>query len=787
MIENGVKNYMNIDMKQVIEESFTQYAGAVLQSRALVDARDCLKPSARQIFYSMKLHKFTHDKPFQKTPNPIGMALADFYIHGDSSAEGIMMRASQKFAMRYPLTEVKGNGGMLYGSGTWAAPRYTETRLSAISDKLFGDIDKDTISEWRDNYSDTLQYPAVLPTKGFFNIVNGTMGIGIGAASSIPQFNIREVNNALEKLLLNPDASFNELYCAPDFATGAILLNEKEVKESLRSGQGAACKLRSVVEWDNKEKCFIVTEIPYSVYTNTICGELENILDDELNNPGIERFNDLTGVEPLIKIYLSKKANPDRVLKYLYKNTSLQYYYGINMTMLDAGRYPRVFTWKEALQAHIDHEKVVYRRGFEYDLAKIEKRIHIIDGLLICIASIDEVVHTIKSATSTAAASLELQRRFLLDAEQVKAVLDMKLARLANLEVKKLEDERDKLIKEAEAIKAILNDENLFNNELIKGWHDVAAKFGDSRRTQVLNIESENEDVVEKKQLSLSFTNKGAVFVTETSMLYSQRRNGVGTKFKLEKDEFVVDNLVGDNTDTILFFTKKGMYYHMKLGVFNIGEKQYLSNYMITDDISAAALLNTKNMDKHIVFITKNGIIKKSKLTEYNLSRNAGAQALKLDARDEITSILFIVDERIGILSREGQFIIVESTPIKPLGRLTRGIIGMKLMPSDYVVSARAIPKTATALFSIASDGNGKSTSIKEFTVTNTNTKGVKIQKSDAMCDFIPIINQSDILINSNTTQIRIKINDIPSLSRGTQGSKLIKLTNNYVIGISSI
>jgi len=775
------------DLKKVIEDAFIQYAGSVLQSRALVDARDCLKPSARQIFYSMKLHKFTHDKPFQKTPNPIGAALADFYIHGDTSAEAIMMRASQKFAMRYPLTEVKGNGGMLYGTGTWAAPRYTETRLSALSNYLFQDIDKDTIAEWRDNYDDTKQYPTVLPTKGFFNIVNGTMGIGIGAASSIPQFNIKDINKALETLLLNPNATFNELYCAPDFATGAVLLNENEVKEALKNGQGAACKLRSVVEWDSKERCFVVTQIPYSVYTNTICGELEEICNDELNNPGIDRFNDLTGVDPLIKIYLTKKANPDRVLKYLYKNTSLQYYYGINMTMLDNGRFPRVFTWKEALQAHVDHEKVVYRHGFEFDLNKIEKRIHILDGLLICIAAIDEVVHTIKFATSTAAASKELQARFLLDEEQAKAVLDMKLSRLANLEVKKLEDEREKLKEEAERIIAILNNEELFNNEIIKGWHEVSQKFGDVRRTQIMNIESENDDVIEKKQLSLSFTNKGAVFVTETSTLYSQRRNGIGTKFKLEKDEFVVDNLVGDNTDTILFFTKKGMYYHMKLGAFNVGEKQYLSNHTITDDVTAAALVDAKNANKHIVFITKNGIIKKSKFSEYNLSRNVGAQALKLDAGDEIASILFINDERIGILSREGQFIIVDSKPIHSIGRLTRGIIGMKLMPSDYIVSARAIPKDATALFSISSDGSGKSTSIKEFTLTNTNTKGVKIQKSDAMCDFLPITTQSDVLINSNTTQIRVRINDIPLLSRGTQGSKIIKLTTNYVIGISSL
>lgn len=774
------------DMRKIIEDSFTQYAGAVLQSRALVDVRDCLKPSARQIFYSMKLHKFTHDKPFQKTPNPIGMALADFYIHGDSSAEGIMMRASQRFAMRYPLTEVKGNGGTLHGSGTWAAPRYTETRLSGLSAYLFSDIDKDTIVEWRDNYDNTKQYPAVLPTKGFFNIVNGTMGIGIGAASSIPQFNIKDVNKALETLLLNPDASFDDVYCAPDFATGALLLNEKEVKDALKKGQGFSCKLRSVVEWDNKEKCFVVTEIPYSVYTNTICGELENILNDEANNPGIERFNDLTGKDPLIKIYLKKSANPDRVLRYLYKNTSLQYHYGINMTMLEDGRFPRVFGWKEALQAHINHEKIVYRRGFEFDLAKIEKRIHILDGLLICIANIDEVVHTIKSATNTAAASLSLRQKFLLDEEQAKAVLDMKLSRLANLEVKKLEDEREKLLKEAEQIKAILNDEQLFNNELIKGWREVAQKFGDARRTKVMNVENDEDEVVEKKQLSLSFTNKGAVFVIETSSLYSQRRNGIGTKFKLETDEFVVDNLVGENTDTILFFTKKGMYFHMRMGAFNVGEKQYLSNFGIGGDITAAALVDAK-VDKHIIFITRNGIIKKSKLSEYNLKRSTGAQAIKLDDGDEIVSILFTDDERIGILSRDGQFIMIQSAPIKALGRLTRGIIGMKLNAGDYVVSARTIGPAAQYIFSITSDGYGKKTYLKEFNITGTNTKGVKIQKSDALCDFMAMSDESDILINSNTTQIRVKYTDIPIALRGTLGVKLMKLTDNYIIGISSL
>ena len=406
------------DLSKIIEDSFIQYSGAVLQSRALVDVRDGLKPSARQIFYSMLLHKLVHKNPYKKTANAVGMAMADFYIHGDSSCEGIIMRAGQPFAMRYPLIDVKGNAGSLIESGNWAAMRYTESRLSKLSSILFEDIDKETITEWRDSYDNTKQFPAVLPSKGFYNICNGTQGIGVGMASSIPQYNLKELNNALIHLIDNPNCEFDEIYCAPDFATGAILYNEEEVKQSMKNGTGFACKLRSVVDFDSKERCFSVTEIPYGVYTNTICKELEEIINSD-NNPGIERFNDLTGSAPLIKIYLGKRANPDRILKYLYKNTSLQYYYSINFTMLDKGKFPKVFTWKEMLQAHIDHEREVYQKGFEFDLRKIENRIHIIDGLLICMASIDEVVQTIKTSESTAAASIALQKNFMLDRKSV--------------------------------------------------------------------------------------------------------------------------------------------------------------------------------------------------------------------------------------------------------------------------------------------------------------------------------------------------------------------------------
>ena len=780
----------NKELKPIIEQSFTQYAGAVIQSRALVDVRDGLKPSARQIFYSMLLHKLIHKNPYKKTANAVGMAMADFYIHGDSSCEGVIMRAGQPFAMRYPLVEVKGNAGTLIESGNWAAMRYTESKLSSISDILFTDIDKETVLEWRDNYDNTKQFPAVLPSKGYYNICNGTSGIATGMASSVPQYNIKDVNNALIHLIDNPDCTFDEIYCAPDFATGAILYNENEVKQSMKNGEGFACKLRSVVEFDKKERCFVVTEIPYGVYTNTICGQLDEILNGE-NNPGIERYNDLTGKTPLIKIYLTAKANPDKVLRYLYKETSLQSYFGINFTMLDMGRFPKVFTWKEMLQAHIDHEKVVYRRGFEYDLKKIENRIHIIDGLLICLARIEEVVQTIKSSASTAAASSELQKKFLLDEVQAKAVLDMKLSRLAHLEVKKLENERETLLKEASRLNEILNNKELFNNELKNGWREVAKKFGDERRTKIVQLaEGNDNEPIEKKQLSISFTNNGAIFVSETSTLYSQKRNGAGSKFKLDEGEYIVDNLVGENTDTILFFTSHGNFYHSKMGEFVVNEKQYLSNFISIqpfEKVVAAAVMSKQNTKEYIIFITKNGVLKKSALSEYNLKRNVGATAIKLDKGDEIVSVLFLNKEKIGIASHAGQFIMITTTDINAIGRTTRGVTGMKLNDGDNVVGATIINDATKEFATVTEDGYIKRTAIDEFRITGRATKGVRIQNTNCLCSILSLNGDQDVLVNSSKAQIRLKLSDIPLLGRGTQGVKSIKLSDkDYVIKLSN-
>lgn len=770
---------MEKQLTPVIEESFIQYAGAVLQSRALVDSRDCIKPSARQIFYSMWRNKYIHDKPFEKTNAPLGDAMKEFYVHGSSSCVGILMRSAQSFAMRYPLTEVKGNAGTLMESGNYAAERYTSTRLSQLASYLFADIEKDTIKEWRDNYADTLQYPSTLPSKGFYNLVNGSQGISVGMSSSLPQFNLREMNEALIKLLWNPTISPDEILIMPDFATGGVILNEAEVRESLLKGTGKACKLRSVVDYDKKERALVVKEIPYGVYTNTICKELEEILESDLN-PGIERFNDLTGIEVNLKIYLTKNATPERVLKYLYKNTSLQSWYTVNMTMLENGRYPRVFGWKEALASHLDHEREVYIRGFNFDLKKITARLSIIDTLMKAISMIDEVVKTIKAAKDSKNANLALKKLLSINETQAKAILDLKLSRLTHLDISKLQDEKTSLEREKNRIEAILADETLLKKEIERGLREVADKFGDSRRTKILNISSE-EETIEQKQLSLSSTNTGAVFVSETTTLYSQRRNGTGQKFKLDSGEYIVDTIIGNNTNEILFFTKMGNFYRCKLSDFAIGEKQYLNNFISIpegDEIKAAAVLSSQKKKEipYIVFITKNGILKKSALSDYNLKRGNGSQAIKLDANDEIVSILFLRDEHLGILTNRGNFVIIRTDDVNTIGRVTRGIVGIKLNREDFVVSARALTNETKTILSIDNDGYAKQTPISAFRTTGRGAKGVRVQNSERLCDFLPLTKPDEILVVSTKSQIRIKTDDIPELSRDTIGVKTISL-----------
>ena len=777
------------NLTQVINDSFIQFSGAVLQSRALMDVRDCIKPSARQVFYCMYTDKFIHSKPFQKTLKAIGSAFR-IYIHGDSSVEGIIMRAGQPFAYRYPLVEVEGSYGTLIESGSWSAPRYTASRLTPLAEYLFKDLEKDTIEEWRDNYDDTEKYPAVLPSKGFYNLVNGGFGLGVGAASSIPQYNLKELNKALETLLLNPDCDFDNIYCPPDFATGAILLNASEVKESHKKGTGFACKLRAVVEYDKREKVFTVTQLPFMLYTNTICKELEEIINGE-DNPGIERFNDLTGENVNLKIYLTKKANPDKVLRYLYKNTSLQTHYGINFTILENGRFPKVYGWRELLQAHINHEKEVYLRGYQFDIRKIEKRLHILKALLAIISDIDNVIRTIKASSSPKEAKEKLMSRYVLDETQAKAVLDMKLSRLAHLEVEKLKNEKLKLEKEREIIYNIINDEKLFNNELIKGWREVSDKFGDERRTQILNISKDEEEPTEEQELLVNLSNQNNIYVTTTSTLYTQRRGGVGNKFKMSKGEYVIATASGTNLDTILLFSNNGNCYHLNASELPFEEVipiESLVEIGSNESIKQLVFLNKKKQKKHIVFFTKKGILKKSKLSDYNIKRRGGVKALNLDSDDEIVSILFMDEERVGMMTARGQFVVCETKDIRAIGRVARGVKGITLNTNDELVSAKAIPLTVKEYLSVSEKGYIKRTSAKEFAITGRGTKGGKIHalkdNDDKLINFAPLTTEKEAIIVSSHSQIKINLNEVNLLSKGAQGTKSMKLSNSKIIGL---
>lgn len=681
----------NISLKNVIEESFAQYAGAVIQSRALVDVRDCVKPSARQIYYAMFTDKFTADKPFKKTLKAIGAATR-FYIHGDSSCEGIIMRSGQPFSMRYPLVEVEGSYGNLTETGNWAAPRYTASRLSPIADYVLKETTKHSIEEWVDNYDDTEQYPRVLSSCGFYNIVNGTTGIAVGTASSIPQFNLKEVNNALITLLKNENASFDELYCEPDFATGGIIINPTEVKESLRKGQGKAIILQAVCEYDKKNHVIIVKELPYGVYTNTICSELEKLSTSEEYEGKIVGINDLTGENACIKIYLDKKTSPEEILKILYADTSLQKSYSVNMTMLKDGRFPKVFGWKEALLEHLNHEKKVYINCYKHQLEQLHFRHKIVKGILASIDNIDAVIQIIKEADSTKIVSEKLQAFLGIDADQAKAILDIRLARLAKLEMDKLIKEMKELEEEISRIASILESEELLKKEMIKKFLEVSDKYGDVRRTKIeekaiakaTKSKGEKEKAIEN--IVITFNPIGYL---QNIPLVSYKKNGYEA-FKMTTEDF------------IMVFTNQGRF-------FRIAPKDIKSCGPKDKGTAIGAILPLERDEKvlmvsdsivnekrpYILFAMADGKIKKTEKTEYlGTTRNMrGMVATKLFDDSNVVSIQETNGNDVIITTKNGYRIRIDADEVRLTGKNSGGVKGITLQEGDEVSEVLVVEK----------------------------------------------------------------------------------------------
>lgn len=782
----------NIDLKNMVEDNFEVYAGMVIQKRALVDVRDCLKPSARQLMYAQYIDKIDWKHKYQKSLKSVGSGTSHFYVHGDASAYGVLIRMGKPFAMRYMLEDVSGNAGTMTKNGNEASSRYTEMRLAPICANLFENIDKNTVT-WADNYDNTEKYPTVFPSLGYYNIVNGTLGIGVALASSIPQFNLIEVNNALIKLIDNPSIDFDEIYCRPDFATGGILINEGEVKESLRLGKGKACKLRGRMEYNEKEHCLVVTEIPYGTYTDNICAQMAKLLDEE-PNCGIDKFVDRTKTSPNIKIFLTKRANINQVVKLLYAKTDLQSYYSINMTMLDNGTSPRVFGWKEALEAHLHHEADVLRSSLQFDRMKKLQRLNIVEGLLIAIANIEDVINTIKNSADGAQAKTMLMAAYNLTEEQAKAILDIKLVRLANLEAVKVENEKKDLIAEIDRIDNLLSSTKDFNQVIKDKLSEVIKKYGDSRRTEIQNISFDDEEVepLEEKELIVYLSNFGNLYTEEKTSLLVQRRGGKGSKVKLAKNEYLIETISDSNASTCLAFSNKGKVYSFNMATLTPSQKINVREiFELENDEQITRLLpfNKFNSYKYILFTTARGLVKKTEVEEYRIRKSKGVIALKLKDGDSLVGVEFINDEPLKFLTKKGKSVIINTDEINATGRATAGVCGIKLNEEDEVVCANIIKTDTTHIITISKMGVMKKIPYSDFNIGSRATKGASIQKlkdNDEMANFLPLNSEDkELTLISTIGTIRIPIDTIEESSRAAQGVQAKKLVaKEYIIKV---
>lgn len=781
-----------MELKDMIEEAFSGYAAMTIQQRAIVDARDFVKPSARMCFYAQKLAKIDSKHPIQPSPTSVGESLKNFYLHGDASCYGLLARYGKEYVMRYPLEDFHGSTGSLMSANSEAAARYTKMRLNSLGDSLFETINKNTINIWFENFSNTKKYPSVLPSLGFYNIVNGTLGIATGLSTNVPQFCLTEVNEAMIKLLHNPDIDFDEIYCPPDFISGATILNGNEVKESLRVGKGKSCCIRSTIEYNEKEKCLIVTEIPYGVFTNTICQEIqEKVNNEELL--GIEKVLDLTKKTPNIKIYLTKTCNVEKLIRELYKKTSLQSYYGINLTLLDHGTTPKIFSWREALLAHIEHEKEVRTKAHIFDREVAQKRLHIIEGFFIAIANIDEVVNLIKSSKNKEMAKNSLIKRFNFSEEQVDAVLKLTLARLTNLEIESFQKEKENLIAEISYHNNVLSKKELLDQEIEKGFRDVIEKYGDSRKTKVINLDFSKEDEdepIEKKELLIHYTNLGNIYTQETSTLLLSKRGRAGTKIKMKENEVIEKTIRENNFSRFLIFTNFGKMYSLPTSNLPINSKinvkQFLS-FEPNEIITAVSSVSKSDSSKFLVFVTKNGYIKKTEISQYKITKSNGTKAINLKDNDEVVDVLAVDNETIGILTKNNIFLRISTDDISPIGRVALGVKGIKLKEDDYVIKAKTITSKDEYILSISKNGIVKKTSIKEFPIASRNTNGrtiAKVAEEDIITDFVPADHTNNIAIITKKKNIKIKIDEVKETSRQTIGVKGVTLTDDTCVSI---
>lgn len=775
------------DFQKSIENAFLIYGASVAQERAIPDVRDNLKIGLRQGLYAQYSNKLTHRDKFQKAQKSVAAAMAQSYVHGDSAIYDTFIRAAKPFAYRYPLEEAQGAYGSPCAPDDHSAPRYVEMRSSELADYFFAGLKKNTIENWYWNYDDTEKIPSVFPSLGFWNIVNGCSGIAVAMATSVPQFNLKEVNRALISILKNPEVNFDDIYCAPDFSTGGIILNGNEVKESIRDGFGKSIRLRAKLEFLSSQNMIQATELPYGVYTNTVIEQLKS-LTEENENYGIDRVIDHTKKTADIRIYLTKGVNPKKMISKLYKDTSLENWFSINMIMLDMGRFPKVFGWRDACDAYITHIRTCKHREFQFDLDKALARENVIKGLIKACANIDEVVSIIRASDSPATASDKLIARFGFNEEQAKAILAMKLSSLTKIDAIKLNEELDELKKQIEWLKDVLGDSKKLDEELIKILREVADKFGDERRTKILNVldEDEEEEPIEEKDVTIMLFSNNSIRMTEKEEIPGTKKGRKGKPLPLPKGEKLIDTLYTTNLSFIYAITRKGKLYSLPLSRIDEGEDYSLYELGIDSDDNIVKVFSTTNFDfnKYLCFFTKQGMVKKTLMSEYLTRVRKGTQAIKLRDGDEVVECVFLPNDEgeLLIASSGGNVVRFQQKEVTPAGRVAMGVKGIKLEDGDGVVSAYYIEDKSRykGILAISSAGKGKITALSEFPVTSRGAKGVFAQKfdKDESLNMIYLVAEGEVSFNllTDKTSVSLSIDDIPIQTRATAGSKLVNL-----------
>ena len=785
-----------------VKKSFLDYSMSVITSRALPDLRDGLKPVHRRILWSMYNSGYTPDKPHRKSAKTVGEVMGNYHPHGDSSIYEAMVRMAQDFNQRYMLIDGHGNFGNIEGDGA-AAMRYTESRLSKISLELLRDINKDTV-DFDPNFDETLKEPRVLPSRFPNILVNGTMGIAVGMATNIPPHNLDEVIDGCIAYIDNPDIDtmgLMQYIKGPDFPTGGIILGNSGIRKAYETGRGSiTIRSRASIEEVNGHSVITVTEVPYGINTMELKNKVAELVHTKVIDGITDYHTDLKdGIK--ITITLKKDANPQVVLNNLYKHTSFQITYGIIFLMLD-GMTPKTLGLKDIIQKYIEHQREVIVRRCKFDLNKALNRVHILEGLKIALDNIDEVIKIIKSSKTDEIAKAELAKKFGLDSIQSDAILEMKLRRLTGLERDKIENELNDLLKLIDELRAILSsDEKVFaiiKEEML----EIKNKYADERRTSIDMTAIDyidDESLIPEENIVITLTKKGYIKRLPVDTYKIQNRGGVGIKGMAINEEDFVEHIINSTTHNyILFFTNKAKVYRLKgyeipefsrqskglpiINLLNLEQGEYITS-----------LLKVANDEEHkyLVFATKQGLIKRTEISEFSNIRASGKKFITLRDDDELISVKK-TDGSYEILmaSSNGRLVRFPESLVRIMGRGATGVRGINL--GDGILVGMEVANSDIDVLVVTEKGYGKKTPISEYRVTNRGGKGVKTlsvtDKNGTITSFKAVDKDKDLIIITNEgIIIRLSINSISTMSRVTQGVKLINLRDGQKVSSISV